>query len=352
MTAREREELLNEFLSKWTKESVQNMILDEYVVGENNQTFCYWVETETKLLGNIKGQNSFIFGIYKRKEKLKEHIGNYKTDGEYSWLTKFGDKRDEVFENVKNEILQIIEYSETGKFYLIENLKLHPFFKWKVAYLYSNKRIIPIYEKRVLHNIAEYYGLKVTDKTKIFEIQDLMIQNKPSYLDFYEFTDFLWQNFSKESIDRDNIEIVISDKLRTRKPTELKNIEPQIRKYFSRTTNVEQLHNRIQNALKAKLEKKYGKENVVLLEENDVDVKLFEPDQIVFYEVKSSSDPSECIRQAIGQLLRYYFVDKDSRKKKLVVVGQYPPNQSDKEFIEFIKSNLNIDFDYENIELE
>ncbi len=352
MNTIEKENLLDEFLDKWSIENVKEMMIDQYVVGENNQTFCNWVETKTRMLGSIKGTSSFTFGIYKRKNKLKEHKGTYTTDGEYSWFTKFGEKRFEAFENVKSEVIKIIEYAETGQFWLIDDIPLHKFFKWKVAFLYSNKRLIPIYEKRVLDKIAEFYGLKVTNKTKVSEIQNLMIQNKPSHLDFYGFTDFLWENFSKENVEIKKIKVENLHRLGLRKATNAKTTDSQIRQHSARTTKFEQLHNKIQNALKEKLESQYGKENVVLLEENNVDVKLLEKDQIVFYEVKSSSDPSECIRQAIGQLLRYYFVDEDPRKKKLIVVGQYPPNQSDKEFIEFIKQTLNIDFDYINVELK
>ncbi len=80
-------------------------------------------------------------------------------------------------------------------------------------------------------------------------------------------------------------------------------------------------------------------------------MKLVLPDEIVFYEVKSASYASDCIEEALGQVLGYVFNDKDNRGKRTVVVGQYPPNESDKKFIEYIKSLLNIEFDYEHIEI-
>ena len=86
---------------------------------------------------------------------------------------------------------------------------------------------------------------------------------------------------------------------------------------------------------------------MVVLEENWVDVKLYLPNEIVFYEVKSDLNASSCVRNAIGQGLNYICSDRDSRPKKLVVVGPVQPNEQDRLFIEFVKRNLLIEFDYE-----
>lgn len=354
MNSTEKENLLNKFLAKWSIDDIKAMTIDQYVVGENNQTFCYWVETETLKLGNIKGQNSFIFGIYKRKEKLKQHTGNYKTDGEYSWLAKFGENKSEAFGNVKSEIIKIIEYAETGNFSLIEDVPLHPFFKWKVAFLYSNKRLIPIYEKRVLHKIAESFGLTISNELKISEIQEIMMQNKLSHQEYYEYTRHLWENFSKDTDggnEENNLVDEIPKKIKNRKASEITILDLQVRSVKSRTYFVEQKHKRLQLALKEKLTKQFGENYEILFEENNVDVKLIQPNQIIFYEVKSDSFASDCIRKAIGQLLQYSFFDETNKKKKLVVIGQYAPNSNEIEFIEFVKKSLNVEFDYENIEL-
>lgn len=99
------------------------------------------------------------------------------------------------------------------------------------------------------------------------------------------------------------------------------------------------------------LSEKYGDENVVL-EENYVDIKLIQPDYITFYEVKSSPYASECIKEALGQILLYSLNDTDKRPKKHIVVGQYPPTDNDKKYIDFLKQNLKLEFDYLNVELE
>ena len=89
----------------------------------------------------------------------------------------------------------------------------------------------------------------------------------------------------------------------------------------------------------------------VFLETNWVDLKVVLTNEIIFYEVKSASYASDCIEEALGQILGYVFSDDDTRKKRIVVVGQFPPNDGDQRFIEYIKSLLRIEFSYEHVDL-
>jgi hypothetical protein len=353
MNSQELTNLLESFLDKWTLEDVQKMSLQDYVGVNNHDTFCYWVETKTRMLGSIKGSNSFAFGIYERKQKEKVHK-NFKDDERYSWIKRFGENRNEAFENVKEDLIKTIVFSEKGKFSQIDEINLPHLFKWKVAFLYSNERLIPIYKKDILNKIAESFGLKVTSKTKISEIQERMMQNKPADLSVYEYMRDLWERFGHIGRNEE-IEVINprqKQKPRTRKASEIEISESRARNIAPRSFYIQQKHKRLQLALKEKLIKSFGENCVVLFEENNVDVKLFQPEHMVFYEVKSSSYATNCIREALGQLLHYSFCDNDSRKKKLVVVGQYPPTLEDLKFIEYVKSLLNIEFEYESVRLD
>ncbi len=356
MNVQELTNLLDSFLERWSLDDVKKMSLQEYVGVNNHDTFCYWVETKTRMLGSIKGSNSFAFGIYERKQKEKFHK-NFADDEKYSWLRSYGKDRKETFENVKKDLIKVIEFAEKGEFSLIDEISLPHLFKWKVAYLYSNERLIPIYKKEILNKIAEHFGLKITSKTKVSEIQERMMQNKPASLSVYEYMRDLWERFgqkgkSEEVEEVKEIKRHKDSKAKIRKASEISISENQFRNIKSRSSYIQQKHKRLQLALKEKLMQSFGKDCVVLFEENSVDVKLFQPEHIVFYEVKSSSYATNCIREALGQLLHYSFSDSDSRKKKLVVVGQYPPTFEDLRFIEYVKSLLNIDFEYENVGLE
>jgi hypothetical protein len=350
MSIDELKELLDEFLERWTIDTVQKMTLEEYVGLGNKDTFCQWVETKTRMLGSIKGMTSIKFGIYERNDVSKQPK-NYKNDDKYSWLQSYGENRKVAFENTKQDIIKIIELAEVGKFELIDNIQLPDLFKWKVAFLYSNERLIPIFKRVVLFRIANHFGINTNRKTTIAEIQNVMMVNKPAYLNVYEFMRQLYNQFGE--ID-DKKEIIGTErKVRkriTRRATKGRNTNTQTRT-VTRSYVAEQKHNKIQEALERLLIEQYGEKNVVL-EENFVDIKLLQPEYISFYEVKSSSYASECIKEALGQILLYSLNDKDIRPKKHIVVGQYSATVKDNEYIAFLKKNLKVEFEYINVEIE
>lgn len=339
-------EILNEFLERWDIDTIKSMTLEQYVSVGDKDTFCQWLETKTKALGSIKGINSSKFGIYKRSDP-NANPKNLVNGTHYSWQRYYGQNRNEAFQNVKAEILRIIEYSENGDFEKIDDLHLTLFVKWKIAYLYSNERLIPIFKKSVLQKIAEHYGLVVKKKTKTSEIQNLIIANKPSHISIYQYADLLYERFG-----RDNGKTTNTGKKRKtkRKGAKSRNSSQQKRK-GSTSYIAEQKHNKIQEVLKNRLSKQYGKENVVL-EENYIDIKVKLEKEIHFYEVKSSAFASDCIREGLGQILSYMQKDDDDRTKLLFIAGQYEPNQDEKNYLNFIKRNLKIEFDYVSVELK
>jgi hypothetical protein len=349
MNTTDFEELLAEFLERWDIENINNLTLQNYVGLGNKDTFCQWVETKTKLLGSIKGWSSIKFGIYERKTPNKKPK-NYKNDDSYSWLKTYSDNRKIVFEEIKKDIINIIKFSETGKFELIDDIRLPGLFKWKVAFLYSNERLIPIFKKAALFKIATHFGLQANKHTKISEIQSLMMQNKPVDLNVYQFMRQLYDRFGDKGDKEEMVDSRSKKGSKTkRKPSKNKNTSPQIRtpkgSYIA-----EQKHNKIQLALQAILIDKYGSDNV-LLEENNVDIKLLQPNFIAFYEVKSDSYATGCIEKALGQILRYSLNDTDKREKKYFIVGQYSATENDKRYIDFLKKMLNFEFDYFNVEI-
>ena len=338
-------EILSDFLNRWTVDQVKKMTLEQYVSVGNPDTFCQWVETKTVGIGNIKGPaGSIKFGIYKRTDKNKKP-GNYDNDEQYSWQKAFNAKtKDEAFQIVKNEIIKIVKCADEGDFGAIDSSKLYDIFKWKVACLYSNERIIPIFKRDWLERIAERF--EMPQNSPISLIQQELMSRKPIDLSVYEYASRFWKEFGEKSVPKASIIMGRA----TRKAAAKKNTKTQTRNgasaYFAT-----QKHNVLQEALKNKLVAKFGKQNV-LIEENFVDIKVVQPDKIYFYEVKSSAYASDCIREALGQILSYAHKDTDSRPKQLIVAGQYKPNADEVRFVDYVKTNLKIDFSYENVDLE
>ena len=250
---------------------------------------------------------------------------------------------------MSKEILQIIKFAESEDFAKIDDLHLYDLFKWKVASLYSNERLVPIFKREVFNKIATDFGLKINRSTKVSEIQELLISKRPANQDVYTYMEALYDKYGYG--DEGKPKKKEGRKRGERKAATYRNTDPQLRTVV-RTYIADQKHNKLQNALYDNLVAEHGKDSVHR-EKNHVDILVELPTQVTFYEVKPYSDVVECIREALGQVLAYVFdnAKDDGRKIKIVVVGPFPPNEDEQKFIDYIKSLLGIEFDYEHVEL-
>lgn len=341
-------QILTDFLERWPEKKIKEMTLEQYVGVKNKDTFCQWLETKTRMLGSIKGVNSSKFGIYKREDPSKKPK-KLVNDNEYSWQKFYSDKnRNEAFNKIKKEILQVVACAKKGHFEKIDKVHLTRFVKWKIAYLYSNERLIPIFKKDILEIIANHFDLAVDRHTTNSEIQKVMIENKPTQISIYEYSEYLYRKFGKTAKITQKGNQIKSGK--TINGVKEKNISTQLRQGGA-SYIATQRHNELQEILKEQLVRKYGRENVIL-EKDYVDITVFQSDKIILYEIKSSSYAEDCIREALGQILSYSYKYKDDkREKELVVAGQYKPSEGARQFIDFLKNNLKLKFQYENIEV-
>ena len=184
--------LRDEFLRTWPLERVKEMTIEEYTNLNKKDSFCYWLESITQDLGSIWGGSAFKFGIYKRKDTKREFERNALSDGEYAWLTKYGKTRDEAFEKVKSIIIDIIEKSQARDFKAIEPIDLGNATKWKIAHLYSDNRILNVFSKDSLTEIAKKLGLEFDKKISFHNLQDLVLKQKSTEEDYFTFARNLW----------------------------------------------------------------------------------------------------------------------------------------------------------------
>lgn len=350
LTTTSREGILEAFLNRWPISQLPGMKLEEYVSVGNPDTFTQWLDTHTSKLGNIKGTNSSKFGIYKLL-KSGSTSKVMKGDGIYLWSQKFGRTADEAFASIRNEVEQIAKFSSAGKFEEIDGLELHQFVKWKIAYLYSNGRIVPIFTKEVLHRIVHSFGVRISDKEPLSKIYKIIIDHKPAYQSTFQYARTLYNKYGKNayaSNANDETEKIKNKK--SRKGTESKSTGKSTRKSIGEA-EVNQRHNEIQNRFADILRKQYGKENVIL-EEDYVDIKVKQPKKYIFFEVKSSAFASDCIKEALGQLLSYTHHNTDGKTIDIRVVGENEATPDEVEFINYLKLNLKLDFDYITLKSE
>lgn len=188
--------LKEEFLSVWNEEKVKEMTLEDYTNLNKDNSFCYWLESKTTDLGSIWGGSAYKFGIYKRNDTSKEVENSHrKTDLEYAWYLKYGEEKEEAFEEVKKIILEIITYAKNGDLSKIDVIDLGPAYKWKIAFLYSNYKIINIFKYDALKYLSKKRGFDFKKKSSVSELQNFLLNLKPSADEFFMYTHQLWKEW-------------------------------------------------------------------------------------------------------------------------------------------------------------
>jgi hypothetical protein len=120
--------------------------------------------------------------------------------------------------------------------------------------------------------------------------------------------------------------------------------------------NIQLDHNTIQSKLYNELVKYYGEEYVStearILNNKRVDLMLKHEDGYYsFYEIKTSSTAELCIREAIGQLLEYAYMDLQFKIKTFIVVGENSLSDKVQNYLNTINKNHLLNIEYKQITL-
>lgn len=183
MTKDESHNLLQEFLDKF--KTPDTLTLEKYTDnGEKRDDFTYWVEWKLDCFGGIKGGSSYKFGIYKYNKRPGADV---KSDNQYAWGDKLGNTCDEAFGNVKKKILDVIKYSsgDTVEYNNIEAINLGPAFKWKIAFLYSKNRLVPVYKKEALFQAAKRLEV-LPEKVTVASLQKALMDYYNKHADKFD----------------------------------------------------------------------------------------------------------------------------------------------------------------------
>ena len=197
----DRRALHKQFLQQFPIEYLENMTLEEYTNLNREDSFCYWLEVKTQELGSIWGGSSYKFGIY-RYEKRPDNPTVVVSDDEYAWYKKYNaSNKEEAFKVVLNSIIGIAESAQKGDFQAIEeDSTFGNVVKWKIAFLYANEMLLPIYKRDMLEKIASEYEFPNPSKAKNYELQHFLIKQKGDK-DLYDFYDELLYMMNKELPD-------------------------------------------------------------------------------------------------------------------------------------------------------
>ena len=130
-----RRELYEQFNKEFPIESLKTMPIEKYTNLDRDNSFCYWMERRTRMLGSILGGASAKFGIYMYNNRPKETDTTLVFDDTYAWYAKYNKARaHEAYEVVRNTIVSIAEHARKGELEAIDQIDtLGDVYKWKIA---------------------------------------------------------------------------------------------------------------------------------------------------------------------------------------------------------------------------
>lgn len=189
------------FVKIWTIERIENMSLEEYtdtaIIKKDNNiydnrenrdyTFTYWIENILDGLWNIKWWWTAIkFWIYKHNWKRPSI---YSSDKEHAWKTSLWNNKFEVFEIIKDWIIEIINDTKSDNLEKIEtNNIISEIFKWKISFLYDEKnRILPIFSRNLLENIAKNHEININNNYLFFDLYQALLSIRKYDESIYSF---------------------------------------------------------------------------------------------------------------------------------------------------------------------
>lgn len=198
----DRHQLYEEFLNRYPLESLSDMTLSEYTNLVPNESFCHWIESKVEQLGSIWGSSSYKFGIFRYKNIVKDN-SKFQYDENYAWYSRYeAPDSASAFEIVRNAIVEIATAARNHDLDTIQkNDILNGMYKWKIAFLYSDKWLIPIYSQEWLKEICVNYGMPNALKATMADMMRFLIERRGD-MDTFEYQDELWALVNKMKADR------------------------------------------------------------------------------------------------------------------------------------------------------
>lgn len=187
-----RYKVYEDFQKEFPIETLSGLPLEQYTNLKRSDSFCYWVESKTYCLGSIWGGTSYKFGIYEYNKK-PDNPAVVTEDDRYAWYNKYNaTTRDAAYEIVLDSIVRIAEAARNGNFKEIdkEEYAISGVYKWKIAFLYADLHLIPIFKKEMLVDAARVLGLEEATSKSVSELQAFIMEHKGEK-DIFEYYDYL-----------------------------------------------------------------------------------------------------------------------------------------------------------------
>lgn len=174
----DRHKLYRDFQEAFPLEKLSELTLEQYTNLNRSDSFCYWLESKTEYLGSIWGGSAYKFGIFRRDSEPGDN-SKFLHDENYSWYASLASDRDTAFERIKAAIIKIANAARSGEYELIDDVsEFGDVCKWKIAFLYSDGKLIPYYKREFLLTIAKAMGNEFPKNTPLSAIQRFLISRQ------------------------------------------------------------------------------------------------------------------------------------------------------------------------------
>ena len=180
------------FVSKFTREFLSTMTLEQYVMGDRDKdSFCYRIEVEQAEMGNIRGVMKGVqrYGVWYNK----------KTRG-YDFTLKYGETPQEAFLSVRRYICDLLDAGEKDDYIAIGHNKLAGLFKYKILAMYFPHKYLTIYSPSHLSYFCDKVGIPAIEgddelvmQRKLLQWKD--IQDEARDMSLIKFSRYLYFEF-------------------------------------------------------------------------------------------------------------------------------------------------------------
>lgn len=149
------------FLQKFPREKLADLTLEEYAIGNGEDSFCYWLE-QKKIDGNligpdIRGFNNTKFCIFSYTD------GHFYTGYKVSLRKPLSDDESQkLFSKLKGEIVDTLNLVDRGEIDRIKKIKknLWNMVMQKILFLYYPDKFLSIVNKDILEELAYELNLQ------------------------------------------------------------------------------------------------------------------------------------------------------------------------------------------------
>jgi len=152
-----------EFVTKFPIDRISELSLDQYVLGTDKESFCYWLEfkkiEDKVILFGVGGGNASKFGLYKSKD------GSYQIGFGEKKKTLNGKELEDYFSSIKSTIILALKYVSENRISEIKKMNI-PFGNMilqKILSIYYPDKFITIGSSNVLIDLAKYINLQNID---------------------------------------------------------------------------------------------------------------------------------------------------------------------------------------------